>query len=71
MHLVRLRCENSEYPDIPAFSRVAGRVPQRLKLLTYFFANPKRGQFLLTNVPDYCNEIGTAIVRLQRHSIEA
>jgi hypothetical protein len=21
MHLIRLRCESSEYPDIPAFSR--------------------------------------------------
>jgi len=32
MHLFRLRCETSEYPDIPAFSRLAGRAPQRLKL---------------------------------------
>jgi hypothetical protein len=32
MHLFRLRCESSEYPDIPAFSRLAGRAPQRLKL---------------------------------------
>jgi hypothetical protein len=23
MHLLRLRCESSEYPDIPAFSRLA------------------------------------------------
>jgi hypothetical protein len=45
MHPVRLRCENSEYPDIPAFSRLAGLAPQRLKLLTYFFANPKPVKF--------------------------
>jgi hypothetical protein len=32
MHLLRLRCESSEYPDIPAFSRLAARAPQRLKL---------------------------------------
>ena len=32
MHLLRLRCESSEYPDIPAFSRLAGRAPQHLKL---------------------------------------
>jgi hypothetical protein len=32
MHPARLRCESSEYPDIPAFSRLAGRAPQRLKL---------------------------------------
>jgi hypothetical protein len=25
MHPARLRCESSEYPDIPAFSRLAGR----------------------------------------------
>jgi type III secretion system-like peptide-binding chaperone len=30
-------------PDIPAFSRLAGRAPQRLKLRTYFFVNPKEG----------------------------
>jgi hypothetical protein len=32
MHPVWLRCENSEYLDIPAFSRLARRAPQRLKL---------------------------------------
>ena len=32
MHPARQRCESSEYPDIPAFSRLAGRAPQRLKL---------------------------------------
>jgi len=32
MHPVWLRCENSEYFDIPAFSRLARRAPQRLKL---------------------------------------
>jgi hypothetical protein len=31
MHLFQLRCESSEYPDIPAFSRLAERSPQRLK----------------------------------------
>ena len=40
MHPAWLRCENSEYPDIPPFSRLANRVPQRLKLRTYFFVNP-------------------------------
>jgi hypothetical protein len=33
----RLRCGNSEYPDIPAFSRLAVRAPRLLKLRTYFF----------------------------------
>jgi hypothetical protein len=32
MHPAWLRCESSEYPDIPAFSRLARRAPQRLKL---------------------------------------
>jgi hypothetical protein len=32
MHPARLRYESSEYPDIPALSRLAGRAPQRLKL---------------------------------------
>jgi hypothetical protein len=32
MHLIRLRCESSEYQDIPAFSRLAARAPQRLNL---------------------------------------
>jgi hypothetical protein len=32
LHPVWLRCESSEYPDIPAFSRLASRAPQRLKL---------------------------------------
>jgi len=41
MHPVWPRCENSEYPDIPAFSRLARRVPQRPKLRTYFIVNPK------------------------------
>ena len=31
----------AEYPDIPAFSRLAGRAPQHPKLRTYFFVNPK------------------------------
>ncbi|MGA8020264.1 MAG: hypothetical protein WCA42_15450, partial [Desulfobacterales bacterium] len=41
MHPVQPRCENSEYPDIPAFSRLADRVPQLQKLRTCFFVNPK------------------------------
>jgi len=41
MHPVRLCCENSEYPDIPAFLRLAGRAPQPPRLRTYFFVNPK------------------------------
>jgi hypothetical protein len=32
MHPGCLRCESSEYPDIPAFSRLVRRAPQRLKL---------------------------------------
>ena len=32
IHLLRLCCQSSEYPDIPAFSRLAARAPQRLKL---------------------------------------
>jgi len=40
MHPVWLRCENSEYLDIPAFSRLARWAPQRLKLCIYFFVNP-------------------------------
>ncbi len=31
-HPAWLRCESSEYPDIPAFSRLARQAPQRLKL---------------------------------------
>jgi hypothetical protein len=31
MHPARQRCEPSGYPDIPAFSRLASRAPQRLK----------------------------------------
>ena len=41
MHPAWPRCENSEYPDIPAFSRLARRAPQHPKLRTYFFVNPK------------------------------
>jgi hypothetical protein len=41
MHPAWRRCESSEYPDIPAFSRLASQAPQRLKLRTYFFVNPK------------------------------
>jgi len=42
MHPVRLRCKTSEYPDIPAVLRLAGRAPQPPKSPTYFFASPKR-----------------------------
>ena len=48
MHPVWPCCENSEYPDIPAFSRLAERAPQRPKLRTYFFVNPKLGHAVNT-----------------------
>jgi len=32
IHLLRLRCESSEYKDIPSSSRLAERASQRLKL---------------------------------------
>jgi hypothetical protein len=32
MHPVGLRCKNSEYLDIPVFSRLDRRAPQHLKL---------------------------------------
>jgi hypothetical protein len=41
LHPVWPRCENSEYPDIPAFSRLARRAFQRPKLRTYFFVDLK------------------------------
>jgi hypothetical protein len=41
MHRVRQCCVNSEYPDMHAFSRLAGQAPQRPKLGIYFFVNPK------------------------------
>jgi hypothetical protein len=41
MHPVRLRCKISEYPDIPAILRLAGRAPQRPKSPTYLFASPE------------------------------
>ena len=41
MHPAWLRCKSSEYPDIPALSRLARQAPQHLKLRTYFCANPK------------------------------
>ena len=34
MYTVWLRCENSEYPDIPAFSHLAGRTPKLPKVRT-------------------------------------
>jgi hypothetical protein len=48
MHPGRLRCENSEYPDIPASSRLVGRAPHRPKLPTYFIVSPKREANQLT-----------------------
>ena len=41
MHPVRLRYENSEYPDIPVFSRLVDRAPHRPKWPPYFFVSPK------------------------------
>jgi hypothetical protein len=32
LHPAWLRCESSEYSDIPVLSRLAGQAPQRLKL---------------------------------------
>ena len=32
--------ESSEYPDIPALSRLARRAPQRLKIVNLFFREP-------------------------------
>ena len=47
LHFIR-RClppgcvaKTRNMPDIPALSRLAGRVPQRLKLRTYFRVNPE------------------------------
>jgi len=40
MHPAWLRCENSEYPDIPALSRLASRALQRLKIANLFFREP-------------------------------
>jgi hypothetical protein len=37
MHPGRLGCENPEYADIRAFSRISGRAYQRPKLRPYFF----------------------------------
>jgi hypothetical protein len=42
LHPAWLRCESSEYKDIPAFSRLAGQAPQRLKLWNNCFVNPKQ-----------------------------
>ena len=41
MHPAWLRCESLTYLDMPALSRLAGRVPQRRKMKIYFYANPK------------------------------
>jgi len=40
MHPAWLRCENSEYPDIPALSRLASRSLQRLKIANLFLREP-------------------------------
>ncbi len=47
MHPAWLRCESSEYPDIPALTRLVRRAPQHLKLRTYFCANPYLPQHFL------------------------
>ena len=51
MHPAWLCCKSSEYPDIPTLSRLARRVPQHLKLRTYFCANPELSDFLQRNAP--------------------
>jgi len=35
-----LRCKSSEYPDIPALSRLAGRAPQLPKIVSLFLGEP-------------------------------
>ena len=40
MHPIGLRYESSEYPDIPALSRLARRAPHRLKIVKLFFREP-------------------------------
>jgi hypothetical protein len=38
----RMRCESVKYLDIPSLSRLAGQVPQHLKMSIYICANPIR-----------------------------
>ena len=40
MHSAWPRCESSEYPDIPALSRLAKWAPQRLSYVNLFFREP-------------------------------
>jgi hypothetical protein len=40
MHPVWQRCENSEYPDIPAPLQLASRALQRLKIANVFLREP-------------------------------
>ena len=44
MHPVRLLVRKLGIYRYAGFSRFAGRVPQRPKLRTYFFVNPKRAK---------------------------
>jgi hypothetical protein len=48
MHPGRLGCENLVYADFPAFSRLAGQTPQRLKLRSYFFLEVRFGDSCVT-----------------------
>lgn len=43
--------QNSKYPDILAFSRLADRASQHPKLPTYFFANPESSAESLDVMP--------------------
>lgn len=52
MHLLRLSCKSSEFPDISAFSRLAGHPPQRLNQGTYFYVNPEAAFFIRLSAMD-------------------
>jgi hypothetical protein len=51
------RCENSEYADIPALSRLDGQAPQRLKLRSYSLREPDTS-FYHTRI-GFCKELTT------------
>jgi hypothetical protein len=51
------RCENSEYADIPALSRLDGQAPQRLKLRSYSLREPD-ASFYHTRI-GFCKELTT------------
>jgi hypothetical protein len=61
MYPVRLRSESSAYPDIPAFSHLAGRASQRPKIRPYFFVN--------TNWCNFQHDISVGFGKLE-HSPE-